>query len=99
MKEIEEFLKDQKEFSKKTFGKDYKISSVMSHLRKETKEIEKTPKDVEEWADAFLLLLDGLWRSGFSFSDLFKAAKRKLEKNKKRKWGKPSSDGVIEHKD
>lgn len=97
MSSLKKLLKEQKNFSKKTFGKDYKLSSVLAHLRKETKEIEKDPDDIEEWADAFLLLSDGLWRAGHSFEDLLKASKEKLEKNKRRKWGKPNNEGVVEH--
>lgn len=98
MKEVDNFLKKQREFSCEKFGEEYPLASVLKHLRKETLEIEEKPSDLEEWADAFLLLMDGLWRSGFTFSQLFSAAKAKLEKNKKRSW-KKGSDGVIVHVD
>jgi hypothetical protein len=35
--------------------------------------------------------------NGILLSDIHAAAERKLEINKKRKWGKQNKDGSIEH--
>jgi len=93
---MEQFLSEQKEFSEKVFIHGT-TSSVMEHLRRETREIERKPDDLSEWADVFLLFLDGLWRNGFTFTQLFKAAQTKLKINKSRKWKKPDAQGVVEH--
>lgn len=47
-----------------------------------------------EAADVFLLLLHFSHRSGFSLMD---EARRKLEINKRRQWGEPDAEGVVEH--
>lgn len=94
---VESYLAAQKEFSSKTFGEGCRTNSVLKHLEKEIIEVKATPDDIEEWADCFILLMDGLWRRGFLFSDLFTAVLCKFEINKNRKWKKPDKDGVIEH--
>lgn len=66
--------------------------SKSAHLLKEAIELRQQPDDVEEMADVFLLLAhlsDG--------HDLVGAARAKLDKNRRRVWGKPDADGVVEH--
>ncbi len=50
-----------------------------------------------EFADAFMLLLDAARKRGFMAEDLIQVTKLKLEVNRRRKWGKPDKNGVIEH--
>lgn len=58
----------------------------------------KLLKDVwEEYADCMMLLLDSANHFGLSADRLLHQVKKKLEINKKRKWGKPDCNGVIEH--
>lgn len=67
------------------------------HLRKEVQELyNATTLDgmKEEAADCLLILLHFCDAHGFS---LFEAAKAKHEINRKRKWGQPDKDGVVEH--
>jgi NTP pyrophosphatase (non-canonical NTP hydrolase) len=55
-------------------------------------------KDVwEEYADCMMLLLDSANHFGLSAERLLYITKQKLEINKKRKWGKPDCNGVVEH--
>ena len=51
----------------------------------------------EEYADCFILLLDSASHFDLSVKDLYKASMDKLEENKKRRWGKPDKNGVVEH--
>ena len=50
-----------------------------------------------EYADCFMLLLDSAHHFGMTADDILKAASKKLEINKQRKWGNPDENGVIEH--
>lgn len=50
-----------------------------------------------EYADCFMLLLDSASHFGLSAKHLADLSREKLEINKKRKWGKPDKNGVIEH--
>jgi NTP pyrophosphatase (non-canonical NTP hydrolase) len=51
----------------------------------------------EEFADCFMLLLDSAFHFGLSADNLIAFTRQKLEINKKRKWGKPDCNGVVEH--
>lgn len=83
---------------------------ISHHLQKESKELteaienyldspsDSTSKCVqEELADCFLLLLDCTAHIGFSVQSLMLLASEKHEINKKRQWGKPDANGVVEH--
>ena len=50
-----------------------------------------------EFADAFMLLLDAARKRGFMAEDLIQVTRLKLEVNRRRKWGKPDENGIIEH--
>jgi hypothetical protein len=50
-----------------------------------------------EYADCLTLLLDSAAHENLTIDDLTKASQEKLEINKKRKWGTPDENGVIEH--
>ena len=77
--------------------KGQSISGKFSHLRKEINELEEDQTDVMEYADCYMLLMDIASNNNILLSDIHAAAKRKLEINKKRKWGKQNKDGSIEH--
>ena len=67
--------------------------SICKHLIKEAKEL-AVSYQAEEAADCYLILLHFAYKNGF---DLLAAAKEKHEVCKRRKWGKPDADGVVEH--
>ena len=73
------------------------ISGKFSHLRKEINELEADQKDVMEYADCYMLLMDIASNNGILLSDIHTAAQEKLEINKIRKWGKQNKDGSVEH--
>lgn len=50
-----------------------------------------------EYADCFMLLLDSAHHFGLSADELIMVTRAKLEINKTRKWGKPDTNGVVEH--
>lgn len=50
-----------------------------------------------EYADCFMLLLDSAHHFGLSAENIVHLTREKLEINKKRKWGKPDENGVVEH--
>lgn len=51
----------------------------------------------EELADCMMLLLDCSCHLGVNADELVTASFNKLEVNKNRVWGKPDSEGVVEH--
>jgi len=73
------------------------MNSILRHLEKEILELEAEPKDIMEFADCFMLLLDAASFQDIYMSDIWRAIGEKLEINKKRKWGKPNADGFVEH--
>lgn len=50
-----------------------------------------------ELADCFILLVDTASLLGFSEEDIRRAMWEKLQINKKRKWGEPKENGVVNH--
>ena len=86
------------------FGKsiEYRGRSIVGHLRKEIDELAADPANMEEIADCMILLFHLAHQNLYhakTFDTLFKAITDKMEVNKKRKWGKPDKNGVIEHVD
>lgn len=77
-------LRQQMEFSLRTFGPGARAAGVIDHIRKELVEIEKRPDDVFEWVDVILLALDGAWRSGYSPEEICCAISAKQKRNEKR---------------
>ena len=50
-----------------------------------------------ELADCLILLLDVATHEKITVSELIDASEEKMEINKKRKWGEPDENGVVEH--
>lgn len=73
---------------------DYRGSSIVAHLKKEVDELAADPGDMEEIADCFLLLCHLAHQNR---GNLQIAVARKFAINKRRTWGKPDKDGVVEH--
>ncbi len=51
----------------------------------------------KEFADCFLLLFGAAAAYGMSYEDICNCIDLKMEINKKRKWGKPDANGVVNH--
>jgi len=81
------------------FGADKDCTGEINHLKEECDEILRDPSDMEEWADALILLLNGFSRQfpQCDATDLLFAGFLKMEKNKKRQWGTPDEKGIVRH--
>lgn len=90
------FFDDKARWSISTFGDDIPMEGVIRHLRKELDEVERDPKDLEEWVDVIFLAMDGAQRSGFSGKALVVKMIEKHQKNLRREW-KRQSEGHYEH--
>lgn len=68
--------------------------SISTHLLREATELQREPDDPEEIADVQMLV----WGLADDVGvDVASAVREKLERNKKRTWGTPDADGVVEH--
>ncbi len=90
---VSEFQKAVSKWASETFPHQTPHSK-MTHLRKEIDELAEDTSDGEEMADCFILLLNLAEMAGV---DLMAEARRKMEINRKRKWGAPDADGVCHH--
>lgn len=96
---LDDLARDQAEWSQKTFGADAERGpeGALRHLAKEAEEALAKPRDLVEYADCLLLLLDASRRAGFTPLQLLKMAQWKMEKNKLRKWPPPVEGVPCEH--
>lgn len=93
-------LERQRSFSLKTFGPGTRAAGVVDHIRKELREIEADPTDVEEWIDVIILAFDGAWRAGYEPPRIVEAILAKQAKNEARRWPDwrhADPDKAIEH--
>lgn len=88
----DDFQEEVGEWADKTFAKS-SPETVIKHLKREVSELEASGKP-DEVADCILLLMHYAHKKGFS---IFEECVKKHEVNKRRKWGKPDKDGVVEH--
>lgn len=79
-------LERQRTFSLRTFGPGQRTAGVLDHIRKELREIEAQPGDLEEWVDLVLLALDGAWRAGHEPAAIAAGIEAKQAKNEDRNW-------------
>ena len=79
-------LHRQRAFSLRTFGPGPRAEGVIDHIRKELREIEADPTDLEEWIDVVLLAFDGAYRAGHEPEAVVAALEAKLAKNERRTW-------------
>lgn len=84
--DLAEHIARQQRFSEATFGPGERAQGVIDHIRKELREIEAAPHDLEEWIDVATLAFDGAWRAGHSPDDIARALEAKLTKNESRSW-------------
>ena len=108
LNELQDLMNDISNWSDKVFGEYQRNPGIVYHLKKEVDELieifengvvtqDEIDKLKMEFADCMMLLVDSASHSFFTANDLFSAIREKLEINKKRKWGKPDENGVIEH--
>jgi hypothetical protein len=84
-------------WSDSTFGADRPAYIPLHHLSKEIQELIASPRDNMEYADCLILLLDAYRMTGGNADGLIETCFEKLEINRKREWGKPDENGVVEH--
>jgi len=88
-------------WQKETFKQATPLSKI-AHLTEELSEltydlINNKPERRLEFADCFLLLFGCAACDGMNYEDICQAIQEKFEINKKRKWGKPNENGVVNH--
>lgn len=95
------------DWQRKTFPYSTPLSRA-KHLRTEIKElIFELQKDqlppaneeeiLSEFADCFILLFGTAESYGMDYSEICECIRRKMAVNKKRKWGLPDKDGIVNH--
>ncbi|ALN97231.1 DUF550 domain-containing protein [Flavobacterium psychrophilum] len=89
------------EWQTKTFGQATSLSKL-SHLKQEIEElifeIENNGKGKKlEFADCFILLFGAAASDGMTYEEICNVVDEKMEINKKRKWGVPNENGVVNH--
>jgi len=105
--ELQQLMNEWFIWATKTFPSATSLSHAR-HLQKEAAELcevlIETPNESplnqslrHEFADCFILILNTASRCGFTIRELMNCGIEKMEINKKRKWGKPDKDGVVEH--
>lgn len=90
-------------WQKETFGSATALSKI-AHLKEEIKELEielcfhdEPEKALMEFADCFTLLFGAADSYGLSYELICKAIDDKMAINRKRKWGEPKANGVVNH--
>lgn len=101
-----ELFKEVTEWQKETFPEATDLSKL-HHLKQELEELMQaihylnqgtTDTEVEsEFADCFLLLFGAAKAHGMTFEEITKCIQDKFEVNKKRTWGNPDENGVVNH--
>jgi hypothetical protein len=80
------YILTQIAWSLKTFGPEERTAGLVDHIKKELKEVEATPHDLEEWIDIVILALDGAWRAGHSSEQIIAQLVDKQAENRARAW-------------
>jgi len=100
---LQQFMDDVHKWADEIFGKERTTLAPLYHLKKEVDEailaVKNESRDAVriELADCFILILNATSKYGLTFENLFITAQNKMEANKKRQWGKPDKNGVVEH--
>lgn len=84
------------EWSDHQFG-DVGPVGPLKRLAKEAIEAAEAPDDISEFADILMLVWDATRRAGFSDEQLAEAVAEKLERNKRRAWGKVKDGEPCHH--
>ena len=69
----------------------------LKHLALEAQEAADSPSDIMEYADCAFLLIDSLWRGGFTFDDLNSAMAKKMPILLARDYSNVRADEIVEH--
>lgn len=100
---VHHHLHRQRDFSERTFGpysRPLRTEGVLDHIKKEVREIEAKPNDLEEWVDLIILACEGALSQGHSPEAIAHAWEAKQTKNEGRTWPdwRTTKPGVaIEH--
>lgn len=104
---VQRLMNDINDWAGKTFSKEDRALSVAFHLRKEVdelikelevgKDLDNTSGIIGEVADCLILLLNCASACKFNSQAIIQASVIKMNKNKKRLWGFPNEEGVVEH--
>jgi NTP pyrophosphatase (non-canonical NTP hydrolase) len=101
--EVQKLMDELREWGDATFGDRQNPIGIAAHLVREAKELHEAilrSDSVNDWmelADCFILLLEVASHLGVDVNKLVWLARKKLEVNKRRKWGKPEADGSVQH--
>lgn len=88
-KEIDELINALDDLHQGVYANDVTVGAMQV--------VNKRHQILMESVDCFTLLLDVLAHEQFDVNQLIEASYIKLEINKKRKWGEPNENGVVEH--
>lgn len=95
---ILDYIEKQIGWSRKTFGPGKWTIGIIKHIKKELREIQREPDNLEEWIDVVILGLDGAWRAGYTPEQIVDMLKHKQAKNFLREWPPPLSEDLpMEH--
>lgn len=86
---VEDHLHRQRDFSERTFGpysRPLRTEGVIDHIKKEIREIEAEPRDLEEWVDLIILACEGALSLGHAPEAIARAWEAKQAKNEARTW-------------
>lgn len=98
--DLSDIVAAQADFSERTFGPGNRTQGIIDHIKKELREVEESPLDLEEWIDIAILAIDGAWRTGADPLQVETAYLLKLVKNRQRQWPDwrtADPDKAIEH--
>lgn len=87
-------------WSLEAYGPGMRTKGILDHIRKELKEIEDDPEDMEEWIDVILLALNGAQRLNKGGQAILDQLFKKIVKNEFREWPDwrtHDPDKAIEH--
>lgn len=62
---LTQYIEELKAWQLETFGEEDRTEALVKHIRKELREIEAKPDDIDEWCDVMILSIEGAWRSGY----------------------------------
>lgn len=79
-----DYLERHIKWSKATFGMGRFTERLTNHIKKELREVEAAPTDLEEWIDVIILGIDGAWRAGYTAASIAQMLEAKQAKNKSR---------------
>lgn len=98
MEKLLAFFEEHRRWSLRTFGKR-KPEPPLYHLQEEVEEMLDNPKDIKEYADGILLIMDAAQNAGFTPEEVIAAMMQKFHTDLvHRKWNKPNKKGYSTHR-